>query len=208
MNPAPTPSSPALPPPEAPPDQVFFRLDLSRGAPYPRSEYIRKALWRLVQATIFPVARPRWRVKLLRLFGADLHPTAHFRGSVRIHHPWLLRVGQYSSLGENVEVYNLGPIVIGEHTSISQNVHLCAGSHDWRDPTMPLLRSSITIGSGVWICADAFVGPDVRIGHNSLVAARAVVVKSVPDRTVVGGNPAKFIAARPCERTSTEATIP
>lgn len=197
QEPPPQPESPGLPTPETPPGELFFRLDLSRRPPYSRSEYLRKALWRVVQKTLFRVARPRWRASLLRAFGADVHATAHFRGSVRIHHPWLLRVGAYSSLGENVEVYNLGPIVIGDQTSISQNVHLCAGTHDWKNPAMPLIRSSITIGSGVWICADAFIGPDVRVGSNCIVAARAVVVKDVPDRTIVGGNPARIISERP-----------
>ena len=63
-------------------------------------------------------------------------------------------------------------------------------------PAMPLVRAGITIGSGTWICADAFIGPDVRVGHNSIVAARAVVVKDVGDRVIVGGNPARVIGAR------------
>ncbi len=191
------PQRPTLPPPQPEPPRVAFTLDRAAAAtPYARDEYIRKLLWRIVQSTVFRVAPKRWRVRLLRLFGADIHPTAHIKGSIRVHHPWLLRMGTHSSLGEHVEVYNLGPIVIGSHTAISQNVHLCAGTHDWRDPTMPLVRSSITIGSGTWICADAFIGPDVRIGHNSIVAARAVVVKDVADHTIVGGNPARQFGVR------------
>ena len=193
----PPPVAPALPPREPVASGVFFRLDLSRGAPYPGHEYVRKALWRLVQGTIFRVARPGQRTWLLRLFGADVHPTAHFRGTVRVHHPWLLRVGRYSSLGENVEVYNLGPVVIGEQTSISQNVHLCAGTHDYKSPSMALIRSPITIGSGVWVCADAFIGPGVRVGDNSVVAARAVVVGDVDAGVIVGGNPARMVKQRP-----------
>jgi len=40
------------------------------------------------------------------------------------------------------------------------------------------------------------VGPGVTIGEYSVVAAGAVVVKDVPARTGVGGNPAKEIARR------------
>lgn len=190
-------STPTLPPAEPAARDVFFRLDLSRGAPYAWHEYARKAAWRIVQRTIFRVGRPRFRVALLRAFGADIHPTAHFMGTVRVHHPWLLRVGRYSSVGDRVQIYNLGPIVIGEHTSISQNVHLCAGTHDYKNPTMPLIRSPITIGSGVWICADAFIGPGVRVGDNSVVAARAVVVGDVVPGVIVRGNPAKTLKDRP-----------
>ena len=110
-------------------------------------------------------------------------------------------MGDYSTLADNVEVYNLGPIALGAHTVISQNVHLCNGTHDYKDPSLPLLRPSMTIGSGVWVCADAFVGPGVSIGDNALVAARAVVTKDVPANSIVGGNPAKFIKARPVGET-------
>lgn len=184
------PPTPVLPPVEAVPARVFFRLDLSRTPPYQRSEYVRKALWRLVQGTVFKVAPNRYRVAMLRLFGADIHPTANIRGTVRVHHPWLLRVGANSSIGDRVEVYNLGPVVIGAQTSISQGVHICAGTHDWKNPTMPLIRSSITIGSGVWVCADAFIGPGVQVGNNSIIGARVVVMRDVPDEsTASAGKP-------------------
>lgn len=191
-----TPASPVMPAAEPPPAEVFLRLDQSRGAPYSRSEYARKLLWRLVQMSVWKVAGAKGRARLLRLFGGDVHPTTNIRPSVKIHHPWLLRTGEWSSLGDHVHVYNLGPVVIGSHTTISQNVHLCAGSHDWRDPAMPLLRSSITIGSGTWIGADAFVGPNVRIGHNCVIGARAAAVSNIPDKSVAGGNPARVIMAR------------
>lgn len=202
--PSPASTSTTLPPREPQPE-VFLQLDKSRGAPYSRSEYFRKALWRLVQPTLFRVARPRWRVRVLRLFGGDIHPTAHIRGTVRIHHPWLLRMYEYSSLGDHVDVYNLGPIVIGRHTTISQGAHLCAGSHDYMSPGMPLLRPPIIIGSGTWICSEAFIGPDVRVGHNCVVGARAVVTKDIPDGVIVGGNPARVIRERPTPGVSKHA---
>ena len=200
LSPVSAPARPAVPvlPGFMPgPAWVFFRLDQSRGSPYSRSEYFRKAGWRLVQATVFRFVRASVRVRLLNMFGARIDPTANIRGTVKIHHPWLLRMGRFSSLGDGVHVYNLGPVVIGEHTSVSQNVHLCAGSHDWKNPAMPLLRSSIIIGSGTWICADAFIGPEARVGHNCVVAARSVVVGEVADSSIVGGNPARLIKPRP-----------
>jgi putative colanic acid biosynthesis acetyltransferase WcaF len=57
----------------------------------------------------------------------------------------------------------------------------------------------ILIGSGIWIAAEAFIGPSVIIGNNAVVAARAVVVKNVDANTIVGGNPAKFIKTRKIE---------
>ena len=80
--------------------------------------------------------------------------------------------------------------------TISQGVHMCAGTHDYNDLTMPLLKSPINIGADAWVCADAFVGPRVTIGNRTIVGARGVVIKNVGDNVVVAGNPAIFIKER------------
>jgi putative colanic acid biosynthesis acetyltransferase WcaF len=54
----------------------------------------------------------------------------------------------------------------------------------------------IIIGDGVWIAADAFIGPGVIIADKAIVAARSVVVKSIDESNICGGNPAKFIKMR------------
>ncbi len=188
---------------------VFQRLDEGVSFPYHWRVYAARAAWNLVWAIFFrpsPSRAARWRVFLLRRFGARIATSASIRPSARIIHPWLLAVGEHSSIGDRVRVYNLGQIVIGGHTSISQDVHLCGGTHDYRNPTLPLVRSPITIGSGVWICADAFIGPGVCIGDNVVVGARAVVTKNVPANAVVAGNPARFI--RPRLPTSLESANP
>lgn len=51
----------------------------------------------------------------------------------------------------------------------------------------------IDIDDNVFIGANSIILPGVRIGQNSIIAAGAVVSKSVPERVVVGGNPAKVI---------------
>ena len=44
---------------------------------------------------------------------------------------------------------------------------------------MPLLKPHIALGDGVWICADALIGPGVKIGDCAIVAACAVVMRDV-----------------------------
>ena len=178
---------------------IFQRLDKGERFPYPLRFYLARVAWQSVWLLLFrpsPSRAFRWRVLLLRLFGANIAATAKVRATVRIIHPWLLTVGEHSSIGDRVRVYNLGKLIIGDQTRISQDVHLCGGTHDHLDPTLPLIRSPIVIGSGVWICADGFIGPGVRVGDNAVVAARAVVVKDVTPAVIVGGNPAKKIGDR------------
>lgn len=191
---------PAQPPASTPPRRIFQQCDTVARFPYKPNEYARRLLWNMVQATLMrfsPNKLSQWRRFWLRLFGGTIPNTSHFRSKTRIFHPWLLTMGEYSMFSDGVVIYNLGPVSIGDHTAISQDAYICAGTHDYTQPNLPLIRPSITIGSGVWICAGAFIGPGVTIGDNSIVAARAVVTKDVPPNVIVGGNPAKVIGLRP-----------
>ena len=51
----------------------------------------------------------------------------------------------------------------------------------------------IVIGKNVWVGAGAMIMKGVKIGDNSVVAAGSVVVASVPENTVVLGNPARVV---------------
>jgi len=181
------------------PAKIVQTLDRCEPSPYAQGEYVRRLLWIIVQATLFRLPSPRaygWRRFLLRLFGAKLGHRAGVHPTTRITHPWLLEMGDWTMIGPGVIVYNLGRITIGHHTVISQHVHLCAGSHDYTIPSLPLLRPEIHIGAGVWIAADAFIGPGVTIGNNSVIGARAVVMKDIPAGVVAAGNPCCVIKDR------------
>lgn len=188
---------------------VFQRLDLTSSAPYPRSWYPRKFAWAIVWRTLFRLSpRPfsRFRVMLLNLFGAQVHPSANIRPSARIWHPWIFTMRANSCLADGVTVYNLGPVYVGEHTVISQDSYVCAGTHDYTKPNLPLERPPIYIGRGVWVCAQAFIGPGVTVGDNALVGARAVVTRDVPPGMMVAGNPAKIVRQRPLPPDAIGAT--
>ncbi len=178
---------------------LLQRTDRSALYPYTRREYAGRMAWELVQATIFRWSPRRaygWRTWLLRVFGARVGRNSGVRPTTRVLHPWLFALGQRSILGDNVEVYNLGPVEIGEHTVVSQGTYLCAGTHDYTQPDLPLVRSGIRIGAGVWIAAQAFIGPGVSVGDNCVIGARSVVVSDVPARMVAVGNPARVIKPR------------
>lgn len=174
-------------------------VQLNRAA---RKWSFREQRGRVLWALVSPIFRlsPRifwgWRRMLLRLFGAKVGADAHVYPTVRISMPWNIRIGAQAAIGDRATLYALGPIQIGERVTISQYAHLCAGSHDYRDAAMPLLKLPIEIGPDAWVCADAFVGPGVVVGSRAIVAARAVAVSDVPDDAIVAGNPARFIKPR------------
>ena len=104
--------------------------------------------------------------------------------------------GDWSSVGFEALLYNLGPMKIGGRVTISQRAHLCGGTHKFREASMPLVRAAITVDDEAWICADAFVGPGVTIGKRAVVGARAVVMRSVHEGKIMMGNPARETGER------------
>lgn len=181
--------------PDTPPfDNVAHR----HNANYTKAELYRRAVWELLQPLFGLSPRPcyGWRNALLRRFGARIAAEVRLYPTVKVFHPWLLTVDEIVTVGPNVQLYNLGPITLGAQCLISQNVHFCAGTHDYRYPNLPLLKPPIVLGRGVWVCADVFVGPGVHVGDYAILGARAVVLKDVPTRAIVGGNPARVLKTR------------
>ena len=174
-------------------------IDANRMAQkYTRKEQFSRVLWAMARP--FFRFSPRvcfgWRRFLLRLFGAKVGRRTNIYNTAVIYMPWNLVIGELSSIGEWALIYNLGPIRIGDRATVSQRAHLCAGTHDYADPALPLLKPPISIGDQAWICADAFVGPGVSVGEGAVVGARAVVTRHVEPWVVVAGNPARFAKKR------------
>lgn len=137
-----------------------------------------------------------WRLLLLRLFGAQLHPTAHIYSSARIWYPPNLYMDEHACLGPRVNCYCMAPIRFGARAIASQGTHLCAGTHDIKDPDFHLVVKPIIIGADAWIAAEAFIGPGVTIGEGAVIGARTVLFKDAEAGGVYAGNPAQLIKRR------------
>lgn len=184
---------------DAPDDAMRER----RSSPYSLREKIARLMWSATQATLFRCSFHNWyglRRAMLRAFGAKMHDTANVRRTVLIECPWNLSIGAESSVGDRAILYCLGPVTIGARVTVSQGAHLCAGSHDSRRTTMPLLRPPIDIEDDVWIAADAFVGPKVRVKEGAILGARAVALEDLEPWSIYLGNPAARVRAREFER--------
>lgn len=162
------------------------------GPSFSLNNRLMRSLWIIICALFFRFSpRPfhAWRAFLLRLFGAQLGSQCHIYPSAKIWAPWNLKMANSSCIGDNVLVYNQAIVSLGEKAVISQNVHLCTGTHDYNNPGFPLIAYPIIIGAYAWICADCFIAPGTDIGEGCVVAVRSVVIKSLPAWNVCAGHP-------------------
>jgi putative colanic acid biosynthesis acetyltransferase WcaF len=141
------------------------------------------------------------RVRLLRLFGAQIGERVVIKPGVRVKYPWHLKIGNDCWLGEDCWLDNLTTVRLGSDVCISQGAYLCTGNHNWSDPAFGLVIEPIQLNNGSWVGAHAFVAPGVVLGDGAVAAAGSVVTKSIPDFKVYAGNPAVFVRNRTMKET-------
>lgn len=163
-------------------------------------------LWWLVQSLFFntsPQFLYQWRVFLLRLFGAKIGRGVIIRPSVRVTYPWKLTIGDYAWIGDNVELYTLGEIVVGNNTVVSQRSYICTGSHNYTKPTFNIYALKTVIEDEAWIATDVYVAPGVTIGRGAVIGARSSVFTDMPAGMICVGTPAKPIKSRVMDENHT-----
>lgn len=176
----------------------FSRIPKYRGFGF-KNKLFRLA-WTIVyivffRTAIYPYGR-YVRVLLLRCFGAKIDWSSIIYPSARIWLPSKLTIGARSVLGPDVYCYNPGGIRIGRKVTISQGTYLCGGGHTISELTLPFECAPIVVNDCAWICANCFIKYGVVVGEGAVVGATSSVYHTVPDWTVVGGNPAKEVKKR------------
>lgn len=181
-------------------DAVIAGANPYFGACFSLRNRVARAIWGVVYVLAFrPSPRPlfAWRALLLRAFGARLGHQAHVYPATRIWAPWNLDIGDRVKIGNDVIIYNMGLIRIGDYAQVSSGSHLCGGSHDADSANFQLTIGPIDIAPYVWICSEAFIAQNVQIPEGAVIAARAVVTHSLTQPwTYYAGIPARPIRAR------------
>ena len=89
-------------------------------------------------------------------------------------------------------------VTIGNNVQLTRGVsiHTHGGGNAvrWKDPTFDVF-GKVVIKDWAYIGNNSQIMPGVTIGEGVLVAAGAIVTKSVPPHTVVAGNPARIICS-------------
>lgn len=123
------------------------------------------------------------------------------------------RAGAYAvfcsqiSIGKNIIIRpntvlmsdEIAKITIEDNVMIGMGVHFYVNNHKFERKDIPLIEQGyypsedIVVKEGSWIGANSIILPGITIGRNAVIGAGSIVTRSVPDFTVVAGNPAKKI---------------
>ncbi len=107
-----------------------------------------------------------------RLTGIEIHPGAVIGEGLFIDHGTGVVIGETAELGDNVTLYQ-GVTLGGTGKDVGK-----------RHPT---LGNNVVVGSGAKV-----LGP-FRVGDHSKIGAGAIVLKEVPPRCTVVGNPGRVV---------------
>ena len=129
--------------------------------------------------------------------GANVRISNRFR----IGHSENLTLHDNIVLGENIFINAHGGVEICSGVITGPDVMIFSVNHIYESrDVLPFAEElqfkKVVIGENCWIGARAFICPGVELGEGCVVAGGAVVTKSFPKCSVIGGNPAKIIKKR------------
>lgn len=110
-----------------------------------------------------------------------------------------LRIGDGTKIGRDFFASCVGHITIGANVLIADRVFIGDSYHGYENPGVPIIDQPmaeprpVTIKDGAFIGVGAIILYGVTIGENAFVAAGSVVIRDVPARTVVAGNPGRVV---------------
>ncbi len=100
--------------------------------------------------------------------------------------------GDGVAIGDRTEIHAGESIVIGEGTLVAWDCCILDRDYHKFGGEKEIIKP-VNIGKHVWIGCHSIILKGVNIGDGAVIAAGSVVTKDVPERALVGGNPAKVI---------------
>lgn len=122
-------------------------------------------------------------------------------------------IGSNVYFGHNLHLTAINKVIIEDDVLIADKVFISDNNHDYINIDLPIKHQQIILKGKVKISSGAWLGENVcvigcNIGKNAIVAANSVVLKDVPDYSIVGGNPARMIKKYNIETKKWQKTNP
>ena len=106
-----------------------------------------------------------------------------------------IHIGDYALVSPGVRISSSECITIGKAVMLASYAHISDSDwHDTYDRTQELGKHEpVRLEDNVWIGDGAVVCKGVTIGRNSIIGARSVVTRDIPDNVIAAGNPAQIV---------------
>jgi maltose O-acetyltransferase len=111
-----------------------------------------------------------------------------------------VHIGEACLLNTFLHLNASAAITIGSGVGIGHHVVIITDTHRIAGPSQRCgerISLPVSIEDGAWIAARVTILPGVTIGRGSVVAAGALVVKSIPPNSLVAGVPARVLRELP-----------
>ena len=165
-----------------------------------------------VAATLPSSAFAKTRTALFRAAGVHIGPHSLIQGSMRITGPGnpckLLTIGRGTLITGGLHLDLGAPVRIGDMVRIGHDVSLLTVNHavgSWFLRAGTSSFEEVVLEDGCWIASRCTILPGVVVGRGAIVAAGAVVTRSVPANTLVAGVPARILRELPEDSHDSEA---
>jgi acetyltransferase-like isoleucine patch superfamily enzyme len=121
-------------------------------------------------------------------------------------HEGEVRIGAKTVMGQECTISAYQRVSVGRECIIADRVMMIDFDHGVTEVDRPIrmqgiYKRDVEVGHNVWIGYGACVLRGVTIGENSVVGTNAVVTRSFPANTVLGGVPARVIRTREAPTT-------
>lgn len=178
-----------------------MKTDLSKynNSWYHPGSGMKRTIWYFINVLFIKNAfnpSSKFRVWLLRAFGAQVGCNVVIKPGVNVKYPWLLEIGDYAWIGENVWIDNLAKVRIGNNVCISQGAMLLCGNHNYKKSAFDLMLGEITLEDGCWIGAQSVVCPKVTVHSHAVLGVASVAHHDLDAYWVYQGNPAVKVRER------------
>lgn len=136
------------------------------------------------------------RKLIFRLAGVKIGKKSTIHIGARFYQPKNISIGQGTIIGDHVTLDGRASLTIGSHVDIASQVMIFNSKHNVHSVDFHPIEKPVKIGDYVFIGPQAIIMPGITIAKGAIIAAAAVVTKDVPEKTIVGGVPAKEIGKR------------